>query len=198
MTSAWQLWLLWGFAGRYRHRLAGPGLRRDRRQPLVRAAPRRRDRGVLGRELDRSAGLPARDRPPGRRARAGAGRPAWSRSSRCCSCRWCWWSCATAPPTSAPRRTAPPADYVEPPVDRRRPAGRDRLALATLREASAPLDVLGAVPDVLDLRLVDQRPDRHPLHPGRARPRHARTDRGRPARADRRLRHRRHGRLAAG
>ena len=55
-------------------------------------------------------------------------------------------------------------------------------------------DVLVPVPVVLDLRLVDQRPDRHPLHPGRARPRHAGHDQRGPAGADRHLRHRRHGR----
>ena len=49
--------------------------------------------------------------------------------------------------------------------------GPARLALRTLRAGQPALDLLGAVPDLLDLRLVDQRPDRHPLHPGRARPR---------------------------
>ena len=47
---------------------------------------------------------------------------------------------------------------------------------------------------VLDLRLVDQRVDRHALHPGGARPRHARDDEREPARPDRRLRHHRHRR----
>ena len=112
MTSAWQLWLLWGVRGRHRHRGDGPGLRGDRRQPMVRAAPRARDRGVLRRQLDRPAGLPAGDRPPRRG-------PGWRWAAGLVSAlrdraraARAGGSCATGPPTSAPavrrrpRRTA--------------------------------------------------------------------------------------------
>ena len=60
MTSAWQLWLLWGFAVGIGTGLAGAGVRGDRRQPLVRQAPRPGGGRLLGRQLDRPAGLPAR------------------------------------------------------------------------------------------------------------------------------------------
>ena len=145
-----------------------------------------RHRRVLGGQLDRPAGLPAGHRPPRRRSRLALGGRAGRRCSRCCWCRWCCWCCATAPPTSAPRRTARPTAYVEPPPvpdGRRAPPGSRS---TTLREAVAQPDLLGPVPDLLDLRLVDQRPDRHPLHPGRPRPRHAGDHQRRPARADRR------------
>ena len=69
--------------------------------------------------------------------------------------------------------------------------GAARVAVNTLRENFAVAHVLDPVRDVLDLRLVDQRADRHPLHPRRARPRHARDHQCRPARPDRDLRHRR-------
>ena len=115
-------------------------------------------------------------------------------------------SCATAPPTSAPRRTAPsagaparPARLASAPVDTG--AAPARPAAAGRADAARELAVEGLLDPgrhLLDLRLVDQRADRHPLHPGGARPRHAADHRGRPARADRRLRHRRHGRLRAG
>ena len=63
-----------GLRGRDRHRLAGAGVRGDRGEPLVREAPRRRDRRLLRRQLHRPAGLPAGDRPAGRRPRLALGR----------------------------------------------------------------------------------------------------------------------------
>ena len=58
---------------------------------------------------------------------------------------------------------------------RRRPRRRCRHGsrLRTLRESSPQPDLLDPLRHLLDLRLVDQRADRHPLHPRRPRPRHA-------------------------
>ena len=135
MTEAWQLWLLWGFAVGHRDRVAGAGVRGDRREPLVREAPRRGHRRLLGRQLHRSARLPPGHRPPRRRPRLALGRRRWSPGSRCCWCRSSGWSSATSPPTPAPRRTArgrtgclrhrPPG-----------PEGAARLALTTLRDSA--------------------------------------------------------------
>ena len=102
-----------GLRGRDRHRLAGPGLRRDRGQPLVRPAPRPGDRGLLRRQLDRPAGLPARHRAPRRGARLAVGGRAGRRRSRSRWCRWCWWILRDPPadvgttPYGAGGRTGP-------------------------------------------------------------------------------------------
>ena len=90
-----------------------------------------------------------------------------------------------------------PESYVEPPVVRDGP-GPARLALTTLREISRRWTFWALFLHLLDLRLVHQRADRHPLHPGRPRPRDAGDHVGRPARPDRHLRHRRHDRARAG
>ncbi len=76
-----------------------------------------------------------------------------------------------------------------------RPAARAaRAARRAARRRPDPA-VLAAGRRLRDLRRDHQRPGRHPLHPGRARPRHAADHRGRPARPGRALRHRRHHRL---
>ena len=75
------------------------------------------------------------------------------------------------------------------------PAPARRRACAALLRGRAGRGVLAAGRRLRDLRRDHQRPGRHPLHPGRARPRHGRDHRGRPARAGRPLRHRRHDRL---
>ena len=63
MTASWQLVLLWGVLVGVGHRLDLDGLRRDRRDALVRGEAwpghRRADRG----ERDRAADLPARSSP---------------------------------------------------------------------------------------------------------------------------------------
>ena len=124
-----------GAAGRGRHRRDGAGLRGDRGQPLVRPAPRHRDRAVLGRQLHRPADLPAGDRParPGPRlalgGRAGRGvRPAARAGGAAGAAR-------PARATSGERPYGAPASYVEPVVDRDGP-GPARVALRTLREVS--------------------------------------------------------------
>ena len=131
-----------------------------------------RHRRVLRRQLDRPADLPPAIAAPRRRAGwrwAAASSPC----SRCCWCRWCVvlrdhrrrrGDCRTG----GRRPLEPPA---------RATAAAARLALTALRGRRAP-DFWILVRHVLDLRLVDQRPDRHPLHPGRARPRHARRPAG--------------------
>ena len=131
MTSAWQLWLLWGFAVgigtgslalvfgaivanrwfvRHRGLVIGVFSAASSTGQLVFlpaiAAPRRRARLALGGR-------------PGRRGRAAL-------------VPLVWWSCATTPPTSAPRRTARGTGWAPPPPEptvrtRRRP-GRDRRA----------------------------------------------------------------------
>ena len=67
-----------------------------------------------------------------------------------------------------------------------------RLAVRRAARRRPHRGVLAARRQLRRLRRVDQRPGRHPLHPRRARPRHADDDRRRPARARRGLRHRRH------
>ena len=161
-----------GRAGRRRHRRDGPGVRGDRGEPVVRPAPRPGHRDLLGGELHRPADLPAADRPAGQRPGLALGGRCWWRCSRCCSCPWCCWCCATGPSDVGEVPYGAPASYVEPPVDRSGP-GAATVALTHPARGEPALDLLGAVPDLLDLRLVDQRPDRHPLHPRRPRPRHA-------------------------
>ena len=106
MTEAWQLWLLWGFAvgiGTGSLALVFGAIVANRWFVRHRGAGRRR---LLGGELHRPAGLPARDRATSRRARLALGGRPGHASSRCCSCRWSGWCSATIPPTPAPRRTA--------------------------------------------------------------------------------------------
>jgi hypothetical protein len=79
----------------------------------------------------------------------------------------------------------PPAPSTESPA---------RVAIRILRESSRSRTFWCPLLVVLDLRLVDQRPDRHPLHPSGPRPRHAADHEREPAGHDRPLRHRRHGR----
>ena len=71
-------------------------------------------------------------------------------------------------------------------------AGR---ALGVLRDAAAEPDVLAALRRLRDLRDDHQRPHRHPLRPGRARPRHARHHGRVAARGGRDLRRGRHDRV---
>ena len=74
MTAPWQLWLLWGFAvgiGTGSLALVFGAIVANR---WFVQAPRRRHRRLLGGQLDRAAGVPARDRPPGRRAGLALGR----------------------------------------------------------------------------------------------------------------------------
>ena len=97
MTSRLAAVAALGLRGRHRHRLAGPGVRRDRRQPLVRAAPRRGHRRLLA--------------PPARPASWSSSRPS-PRLADGPGWRWAaglvavfalllvplvWWCCATTP-----------------------------------------------------------------------------------------------------
>ena len=102
-------------------------------------------------------------------------------------------SCATIRPTSGSTPYGAPAGTPVAPPPRTR--GAARRALRVLRTASRTSTFWLLVGRLRDLRREHQRPDRHALHPGRARPRHARDHRGRAARAGRALRHRRHGRV---
>ena len=192
MTEAWQLWFLWGVPVG-----VGTGAMALVFGAIVANRWFVRHRGLVtgvfsaGSSTGQLIFLPLiaqlADGPGWRWAAA------WWRCSRCCSSRWCCWCCATGPRMSegAVRR----ARVV------RRTAGRSLRPGAAIPRGDHPargqpsLDLLGAVPDVLDLWLVDQRPDRHPLHPRCPRPRHAGDDRGRAACADRHLRHRRHRRV---
>ena len=194
MTSPWQLWLLWGFAVGI-----GTGSLALVFGAIVANRWFVRHRGVVIGVFSAASStgqlvfLPGDRRPrrrprmavrggPGRRLRPAPG----ARRARCC--------CATPPPTSAPRRTARTRHR---PVPRPRAApgrGAAALALDDAARLLAQRHVLDPGRHLLDLRLVDQRPDRHPLHPGGPRPRHARDDQRDAAGADRRLRHHRHRR----
>ena len=181
-----------GLRDRHRHRFAGAGVRRGRRQPLVRRAPRRRDRRLLRGQLHRPAGLPAGHRQPRRRSRLALGRRLVTTVFAALLVPLRPVAAARpSEPTSARRRTAPAGAARR--ARRRRP-GAPPGSRSTRPAGEHPQPhVLDPLRHVLDLRLVDQRPDRHPLHPGRARPRDAGLDQRRAARADRRLRHHRHG-----
>ncbi len=184
MTSAWQLWFLWGVpigvgtgamalvfgaivANRWfvRHRGLVTGVfsaASSTGQLIFLPAIAQLAHGP-GLALGRGPG--GRVRAAARAGRAGrAARPALRRRR------------GAVRRTRVVRRTAGRPRRTGPGEARADHAARDQ----------PPLDLLGAVPDVLDLRLVDQRADRHPLHPGRPRPRDAGDDVGRPARADRR------------
>ena len=119
MTSAWQLWFLWGVpvgVGTGAMALVFGAIVANR---WFVAAPRPGHR--LFSAASSTGQLIFLPRSPSwRTVPAGAGPPAWSRSSRCCSCRWCCWCCATGPPTWGELPYGAPASYVEPPVDRDR------------------------------------------------------------------------------
>ena len=191
MTQPWQLWLLWGVRDRHGHGRAGAGLRRHRRQPLVRLAPRPRHRYLLGGQLHRPAGLPAGDRPARRTARAGAGPPASSQSSRCCSCRSSGRSCATGRrhrPTAygaaEPLVRRPPADPGASPARARHPA-RERRAAGRSGSSSCTFWICGwSTNGLIGTHFIPAAHD-HGMPA---------DDQRRAARADRRLRHRRHHR----
>ena len=91
------------------------------------------------------------------------------------------------PEDSASSPTAPTS-----PIRRRRAATRSAAPSQGLLDARHSNDVLAPHRQLLHLRRVDDRPDRDAPDPGRARPRHRRGPGGVAARADRRLRHRRH------
>ena len=93
-------------------------------------------------------------------------------------------------PPSAPATARAPTD---PAVQRGAPR-----AIVRLREAAHGRTFWAARRRLRDLRRDHQRADRHPLRPGRARPRDAADHGRRPARARRHLRHRRHDRVRAG
>ena len=189
MTSSWQLLLLLGRAGRHRHRLDVDGLRRDRLDALVRrparTGQRRPDRGQRDRPADLPAGGRGADRPP--RLAAGFGDRRGGRARRRPA-----GAAADARPPARPR----PAGLRRTPEPS--PARRVRRAPGSSARAGARA-LAGAVPDgrssgcsrqLRDLRRDHERPDRHALHPGRDRPRHARHHRRRPAGAGRGVRRR--------
>src|SRR6476659_933882 len=177
-----------GRAGRCGHRLDLDGLRRDRGDALVRdeawLGHRRADCGERDRAADLSAdrrrgNYPARlalgivDRGSRRAQRGAAGARIHAKlpAGQGLNAIWC--------------------------DGRGRARGRTRLQLrrrvrrAALRRTGAGL--LAAGGKLRNLRDDDERVDRHALHPGRQRPRHAHHGRGRAARDNRHPRRRRHG-----
>ena len=198
MTAAWQLWLLWGVAVG-----VGTGSLALVFGAIVANRWFVRHRGLVIGVFSAASStgqlifLPAIAHladGPGWRWAAGL----VAVFALAAGARWCCWSCATSPPTSAPRRTARPTTGRR---RRRSPIrrGAARVAIDDPARGSARSRTFWILfVTLLDLRLVDQRPDRHPLHPRRPRPRHAGDHQRRPARPDRDLRHRRHRRAAAG
>ena len=193
MTAAWQLVLLWGVVVGLGTGAMATGARRHGGEPLVRPPPGL----VIGvahrRRRDRPADLPAAAGGAGRGARLArvVGRGRGGSAARHPAGRW--RSCATArrrrpAPVRGPRRSPIAA------AGRGAQPGPGRgAACSARRRGSAAFWLLAG--SLRDLRRDHERPDRHPPHPGRARPRPVRDDRGRAARAGRHLRHRRHPRL---
>ncbi|CAA9402850.1 MAG: Uncharacterized MFS-type transporter, partial [uncultured Nocardioides sp.] len=184
---------LLGAAGRARVGLDVDGLRRDDHQPLVRGPARPGQRHPHRGERDRSAGL-----PPAGRVAGDAPRLARRRGHRL--------------PRRAGRRTARAAPAAQPPGrhrpagvrrHRRRPGGAAPRADGVERRAGrgsaarrrTQPHLLAALGRVRDLRDDHQRPDRHALRAGGARPRHAGHDGRLAARGGGGLRRRRNHRL---
>ena len=183
-----------GLRGRHRHRLAGAGLRRDRRQPLVRRAPRPRHRRLLGRQLHRPAGLPAGHRAPGRGPGLAVGRRPGHGASRCSWCRSCWLVLRDQPadvgttPYGAPDDWAPPPPVAEPDGAARlaltHPA-RERRGRARSGSCSCTFWICGwSTNGLIGTHFIPAAHD-HGM---------PRDHQRQPARPDRDLRHRRHGR----
>ena len=174
MTQSWQLLLCWGV-------LVGLGTGSMSMAFVATVSTRwfvaRRGlvSGVLtAGERHRPAHLPAAARvaghPPRLAARVGDGR----RSPRWPWCRWCCSSCATTRTTSALRAYG--ATEVDPgPPPASRTGSSAARGVGALVDAARDPAVLAARRQLRDLRRHHQRADRHPLHPGRARPRHAET-----------------------
>ena len=124
MTSAWQLWFLWGVPIG-----VGTGAMALVFGAIVANRWFVRHRGLVTGLFSAASStgqlifLPVIAQladGPGWRWAAG-----WWRRSRCCSCRWSCWCCATGPRTSGEVPYGAPASYVEPPVDHRA-GGRER------------------------------------------------------------------------
>ena len=191
MTSAWQLWLLWGFA-------VGIG---TGSLALVFGAV------VANRWFFRHRGLVIGVFSAASSTGQLVFLPAIAQLAEGPGWRWAaglvaafavalvplaWWLLRDRPSDVGAMPYGAPDDYVERITEA---AGRCRTRRPRdVARGVAFLDLLGAVRDVLDLRVVDQRADRDALHPGRPRPRHAGDHEREPARSDRDLRHRRHDR----
>ena len=160
---------------RGRRRSDGSRPRRRGRQPVVRGVQARSGHGVLGRGRGRPARLPAGDRRAGGGPRAG-GMPRSSSPARPCSLVPLVLFVVRDRPADLGLRPlgAHPGDVLDEPATRHTDTGgAGDEAVRTLRESARSRTFWILFGTFCDLRLVDQRPDRHPLHPFRPRPRHA-------------------------
>src|SRR6185312_857697 len=177
-----------GRAGRCRHRLDLDGLRRDRRDALVRGAAWPRHRCVDRGECDRTADLPAHRRRGDRPARLALGIADRRRGGARCGAAG---RAVHAKLPAGQGLNALWCDGCGRALCRACVEFRRRVRRVADRRAGA--GVLAAGGELRDLRDDDERVDRHALHPGRQRPWHADHGGRRPARDHRHPRRGRHG-----
>jgi len=194
MTAPWEMWLTWWLlvgigtgTGTGMTAMVAGG---DRREPLVRRAPRPRDR-----HSDRECGNRQPDLPAARRSSVGSLRLALGAGAARLRLRG-------GRSAGDPVRPRPPGRSRPRPVRGHRHCPAPRTGWprggAGVRDPARGVrhaNVLAAVRHVLRLRAVDQRADRHPFRRPLPRLRHGSDGRGRRAGADGGMRFRRHHRL---